>query len=264
LPRWKPPPEDAGAKSPTRAPISGCARRPLLSDYTWNHTTLWAMKADDAYTYLQCGFDPDTVREQLRRLKEALRQEILFHMEFMKNGDGRVIPGAIPLVYYTTEERLERDDRFLPRDRRVRGQSAREQRRGRRALSRGQRAAARQAALRSEGPAESRQDGSRFIRKSGNGEPPRNEDLDSGRAQLRLFNWKQVDALPRESTLLVLPTAAIEQHGHHLPLATDTLINNLLLGHALGKLPADLPVYALPPVHTARATSTSASPERFR
>lgn len=62
------------------------------------------------------------------------------------------------------------------------------------------------------------------------------------------LNWKQVDALPRESTLLVLPSAAIEQHGPHLPLATDTLINNLLLGHALEKLPADMPVYALPPV----------------
>jgi creatinine amidohydrolase len=67
------------------------------------------------------------------------------------------------------------------------------------------------------------------------------------------LNWKQVDALPRESTLLVLPTAAIEQHGHHLPLATDTLINNLLLGHALAKLPADLPVYALPPVHYGKS-----------
>ncbi|MGA3088400.1 MAG: creatininase family protein [Terriglobales bacterium] len=67
------------------------------------------------------------------------------------------------------------------------------------------------------------------------------------------LNWKQVDALSRESTLLVLPTAAIEQHGHHLPLATDTLINSLLLGHALGKLPADLPVYALPPVHYGKS-----------
>ena len=27
------------------------------------------------------------------------------------------------------------------------------------------------------------------------------------------LNWKQVDALPRDKTLLVLPTAAIEQHG---------------------------------------------------
>jgi creatinine amidohydrolase len=67
------------------------------------------------------------------------------------------------------------------------------------------------------------------------------------------LNWKQVDALPRDSTLLVLPTAAIEQHGHHLPLATDTLINNLLLGHALDKLPEDLRAYALPPVHYGKS-----------
>src|SRR6202167_1090288 len=67
------------------------------------------------------------------------------------------------------------------------------------------------------------------------------------------LNWKQVDALPREETLLVLPTAAIEQHGHHLPLATDTLINNLLLGHALQKLPPKLSVYALPPVHYGKS-----------
>ena len=62
------------------------------------------------------------------------------------------------------------------------------------------------------------------------------------------LNWRQVDGLSREKTLLVLPTAAIEQHGHHLPLATDTLINDLLLGRALEKLPAHLPVYALPAV----------------
>jgi creatinine amidohydrolase len=67
------------------------------------------------------------------------------------------------------------------------------------------------------------------------------------------LNWKQVEALPRETTLLVLPTAAIEQHGHHLPLATDTLINHLLLGHALAKLPAEVPVYALPPIHYGKS-----------
>ena len=80
--------------------------RPLLSDYTWNHTTLWAMQADEAYTYLQCGFDPGKVREQMRQLRERFGYEILFHMEFMKNGAGQIVPGAIPLVYFTTEKRL--------------------------------------------------------------------------------------------------------------------------------------------------------------
>ena len=84
----------------------GLRTRPLLSDYTWNHTTLWAMTANDAYTYLQCGFDPVTVREQFRQLKERFGSEILFHMEFMENSEGRVIPGAIPVVYFVNEERL--------------------------------------------------------------------------------------------------------------------------------------------------------------
>jgi creatinine amidohydrolase len=66
--------------------------------------------------------------------------------------------------------------------------------------------------------------------------------------QFAYLTWKQVEALPKAETLLVLPTAAIEQHGHHLPLATDTLINNLLLGKALEKLPPEASVYALPPI----------------
>jgi len=97
---------DAGGVVTQSGVYPGLNARPLLSDYTWNHTTLWAMRSDDAYTYLQCGFDPDIARDQLRQLRERFGQEILFHMEFMKRGDGRVFPGAIPVVYYTTEERL--------------------------------------------------------------------------------------------------------------------------------------------------------------
>ena len=62
------------------------------------------------------------------------------------------------------------------------------------------------------------------------------------------LTWKQVETLPKENTVLVLPTAAIEQHGPHLPLATDTLINSILLGAALKKLPPAVPVYVLPAV----------------
>jgi FAD/FMN-containing dehydrogenase len=84
----------------------GPRTQPLLSDYTWNHTTLWAMKADPGWTYLQAGFSPVRCMEQFRLLRERYGKEILFHIEFMKNGEGVIVPGAIPLVWFTTEERL--------------------------------------------------------------------------------------------------------------------------------------------------------------
>jgi hypothetical protein len=79
---------------------------PLLSDYTWNHTTLWAMKYDPEYTYLQCGFDAVAARSQFAKLKHRFGDEFLFHLEFMKNGSGVVFPGSIPVVRFSTEERL--------------------------------------------------------------------------------------------------------------------------------------------------------------
>jgi FAD/FMN-containing dehydrogenase len=98
--------EQAGGEVTFTGAYDGPRTQPLLSDYTWNHTTLWAMKADPEYTYLQCGFSPKDGREQFRLLRERYGEEILFHIEFMKNGEGVVIPGAIPVVRYTTEERL--------------------------------------------------------------------------------------------------------------------------------------------------------------
>ncbi len=96
----------AGGEVSYSSAYLGLRTIPLLSDYTWNHTTLWAMRTDEAYTYLQCGFDPATVREQMRRLKERFHHEILFHMEFMKSASGQIVPGAIPLVYYRSQARL--------------------------------------------------------------------------------------------------------------------------------------------------------------
>jgi len=61
------------------------------------------------------------------------------------------------------------------------------------------------------------------------------------------MTWKEVEALDKNS-LIILPTAAIEQHGHHLPLATDTLLNSYILGRTLELLPDDMPVYALAPI----------------
>ncbi len=96
----------SGGEVTLAAGYQGLRTQPLLSDYTWNHTTLWAIKKNNAYTYLQCGFSPANVRDQFAKLKQRFGEEILFHIEFMKNGDSVVVPGAIPLVRFTTEARL--------------------------------------------------------------------------------------------------------------------------------------------------------------
>ena len=96
----------ANAEITWSAPYAGLRSAPLLSDYTWNHTTLWAMKADPAYTYLQCGFDPARSREQLALLKAKFGDDFLHHIEWMKNGAGTISPAAIPVVRFTNEARL--------------------------------------------------------------------------------------------------------------------------------------------------------------
>lgn len=55
----------------------------------------------------------------------------------------------------------------------------------------------------------------------------------------------QVDALDRQKTILVIPLGSVEQHGHHLPLGTDTL-----LAHAVSLAAAERSggkVVVLPP-----------------
>jgi FAD/FMN-containing dehydrogenase len=96
----------AGGEVTLAAPYTGLRTQPLLSDYTWNHTTLWAIKYDSAFTYLQCGFSPTDARSQFAQLKQRFGDEILFHIEFMKSGAGIITPGSIPLVRFTTEDRL--------------------------------------------------------------------------------------------------------------------------------------------------------------
>jgi creatinine amidohydrolase len=66
---------------------------------------------------------------------------------------------------------------------------------------------------------------------------------------LPYLTWTDVAALPdRENTVIVLPTGSIEQHGPHLPCAVDTIICSGVMGHALARLPASVPAFAMAPV----------------
>lgn len=65
---------------------------------------------------------------------------------------------------------------------------------------------------------------------------------------LPYLSWSDIAALPdRENTVIVLPVAAIEQHGPHLPCAVDSLIAAGITGKALERLDPSVPAYALPP-----------------
>jgi creatinine amidohydrolase len=59
------------------------------------------------------------------------------------------------------------------------------------------------------------------------------------------LTWPEVMRLPKD-VVAVLPTAAVEQHGPHLPLSTDTDINLGILARLGTLLAPDAPVFALP------------------
>lgn len=76
-----------------------------LTDFTWNHTTLWSIKADEQLTYLQDAFDPDRVHEQIRLRKERFGSDIYEHIEFTKSR-GRITPQGLSIVRFHSKEAL--------------------------------------------------------------------------------------------------------------------------------------------------------------
>ena len=66
---------------------------------------------------------------------------------------------------------------------------------------------------------------------------------------LPYLSWAEIAGLPDKSdTVIVLPAGSTEQHGAHLPCAVDTIIAAGVVGHALARLPASVPAYAMAPV----------------
>jgi creatinine amidohydrolase len=60
------------------------------------------------------------------------------------------------------------------------------------------------------------------------------------------WTWQDFAAADMANTIAVLPVAAIEQHGPHLPVGVDTFIMEGYLRRVAERLPADIPVLFLP------------------
>ena len=68
---------------------------------------------------------------------------------------------------------------------------------------------------------------------------------------MRKLHWgeltsREFDSLDPERTIAVLPIAAIEQHGPHLPVSTDTTIGLGMIREVIARLPEDLSILILP------------------
>src|ERR1700684_378791 len=60
------------------------------------------------------------------------------------------------------------------------------------------------------------------------------------------MGWRDFAAADMSKVVAVLPVAAIEQHGPHLPVGVDMFINEGYLARAAGRIPDDMPVLILP------------------
>ena len=78
-----------------------------LMEFTWNHTTLHALKVDKTLTYIQSSFVPGKQVEQITEMEHLLGGEVLMHVEFLRNLDGLIACSALQLVRFTNEERLD-------------------------------------------------------------------------------------------------------------------------------------------------------------
>jgi FAD/FMN-containing dehydrogenase len=80
-----------------------------LSDFTWNHTTLWAMKAENTWTYTQARFELDKLLEQVSAIKAKFGNEVLMHLEFIReriSEGGVLVAASLPLIRFKSKERL--------------------------------------------------------------------------------------------------------------------------------------------------------------
>jgi FAD/FMN-containing dehydrogenase len=79
---------------------------PPAFELGWNHTTLRALRVDPAITYLQVLYPFPNQVALVEKIHSYFGEEVQCHLEFVKF-DGKITCFGLPLVKFTTEERLE-------------------------------------------------------------------------------------------------------------------------------------------------------------
>ena len=79
---------------------------PPAFELGWNHTTLRALRVDPSITYLQVLYPFPHQVELVEKIHAHFGEEVACHLEFVKF-DGKVTCFGLPLVKFTSEERLE-------------------------------------------------------------------------------------------------------------------------------------------------------------
>jgi FAD/FMN-containing dehydrogenase len=87
------------------------AQTPIY-EYTWNHTTLHALRRDKTVTYLQCLYPADRQLALVEEMHLHFGEEVMQHLEFIRVG-GHVTCSSLPVVRFSTPERLAEIVRFM-------------------------------------------------------------------------------------------------------------------------------------------------------
>jgi FAD/FMN-containing dehydrogenase len=87
------------------AAFDGRGTMPPLYEYTWNHTTLHALRIEPDITYLQVRFPAGGEVAMAEAAEAAFGDELLLHLEVQRRF-GRVFVSGLPLLRYRSPERL--------------------------------------------------------------------------------------------------------------------------------------------------------------
>ncbi|MGL4233835.1 MAG: FAD-binding oxidoreductase [Casimicrobium sp.] len=76
-------------------------------EFCWNHTTMHVLRLDSSFTYLQCILT-DPVK-QAKLLHDQLNPRVMMHFEFIRNAEGAVACGGLPVLKFESREQIDAD-----------------------------------------------------------------------------------------------------------------------------------------------------------